>query len=263
MMHVRRVFRWFALFVAFGACTAHASTSSSEITEMWWNPGETGWGVNVVLQRDVAFLTFFVYDAMGNPVWYTSDAQLATTGLAVWTGKLYATNGPWFGGPFAAGNVNVRRAGSVSFTLSALDQAELTYTVDGITVTKNLQRQTWTNEDYTGDYLGGYSVTNANCTNAGLNGIEEAGGVLSVVQNGAAISVSSVTPVASCTYGGTYTQTGKLGQVDGSFNCSNGIQGSFVLVEMTPTISGFTGRISGQNQFCRFSGYLGGVRRSR
>jgi len=35
-----------------------------------------------------------------------------------------------------------------------------------------------------------------------------------------------------------------------------------VLVEMTPTVSGFTGRIVGQNQFCQFSGYLGGIRRS-
>ncbi|HSU44783.1 MAG TPA: hypothetical protein VLN42_11260 [Casimicrobiaceae bacterium] len=263
MMHARRVFRWFALFVAFGACTAHASTSSSEITEMWWNPGETGWGVNVVLQRDVAFLTFFVYDAMGNPVWYTSDAQLATTGLAVWTGKLYATNGPWFGGPFAAGNVNVRRAGSVSFTLSALDQAELTYTVDGITVTKNLQRQTWTNEDYSGGYLGGYSIANTNCFPAHGNGIEEVAGLVAVAQNGSAISITVSAALDTCTFGGAYSQTGKLGQVNGNYSCTSGVQGSFALVEMTPTISGFTGRIVGRNQSCDFAGALGGVRRAQ
>jgi hypothetical protein len=262
MMHARRIFRWFALFVAFGACTANASSSSSEITEMWWNPGESGWGVNVVLQRDVAFLTFFVYDAMGNPVWYTSDARLATTGAAVWTGNLYATSGPWFGGPFPAGNVHVRPAGSVSFTLSALDEAALTYTVDGVTVTKNVQRQTWTNEDYSGDYLGGYSITNTNCAPANGNGIEEVGAFLTVAQNGSAISITATTSAAVCTFGGTYSQTGKLGQVNGNYSCTSGVQGAFSLVEMTPTISGFTGRIVGQNQSCDFAGSLGGIRRA-
>jgi hypothetical protein len=264
MMHIRRLSQWFVLLLAVGACTAHASTSSSEISEMWWSPGESGWGVNVVLQHDVAFLTFFVYDATGNPVWYTSNAQLATTGEAVWTGKLYATTGPWFGGPFRAGNVHVRQAGSVSFTLAALDEAVLTYTVDGVTVTKNnLQRQTWTNEDYSGDYLGGYSITNANCSPANGNGIEEVGGLLSVQQNGSAISITATTAAAVCTFGGTYSQTGKLGQVNGNYSCTSGVQGAFALVEMTPTISGFTGRIVGQNAFCDFAGTLGGIRRAQ
>jgi len=50
--------------------------------------------------------------------------------------------------------------------------------------------------------------------------------------------------------------------VTGSYACSTGVQGSFSLVEMMPTISGFTGRIVGQNQFCQFSGTLGGIRRA-
>jgi len=260
-MRVRRMLQVLAMVVAFGIATARASTSSSEITDQWWNPGESGWGVNVVLQGDVAFLTFFVYDSNGNPVWYTSDAHLATDGTAVWNGRLFATTGPWFGGPFTT-PVRGRQAGTVSFAIAALDLATLIYTVDGVSVTKTVQRQTWTLENLTGEYLGGYSVTNTNCTALTLNGVEETVGVLSVAQNGTAISMTAATSVASCTYGGAYSQAGKLGQVNGSYTCTNGVQGSFVLVEMTPTISGFTGRIVGQNQFCQFSGYLGGIRRS-
>ncbi|HEY6828094.1 MAG TPA: hypothetical protein VI259_14640, partial [Gemmatimonadaceae bacterium] len=78
-----------AVCMALAAGAARASTSSSEITDMWWNPGETGWGLNVILQRDVAFLTFFVYDTTGSPMWFTSDAHLATDGTAVWSGQLY------------------------------------------------------------------------------------------------------------------------------------------------------------------------------
>jgi hypothetical protein len=262
MKRVHGMLQSIVVFVALAFGTAQASTSSSEITDMWWNPGESGWGVNVILQNDVAFLTFFVYDTMGIPIWYTSDAHLVATGETVWTGKLYATNGPWFGGPFAAGNVKVRQAGTATFTVTALNQAVLTYSVDGVTVTKTLERQTWTNEDYTGEYLGSYSVTNTNCTVATLNGAEDVLGALSVTQNGAAASMTLTSGGTTCTYSGTYVQTGKLGEVDGNFACTNGVQGSFALGELTPTISGFTGRIVGQNQYCQFSGYFGGVRRA-
>jgi hypothetical protein len=259
---VRRILPCLAFCIVLGMGSACASTDSSEITDMWWNPGESGWGVNVILQRDVAFLTFFVYDRAGNPVWYTSPAR-RTTGDAAWTGPLYATNGPWFGGPFPAGNVGVRQAGTVTFAIASLDQATLAYTVDGVAVTKLVQRQTWTSEDYSGEYLGGYSVDNANCNPITRNGIEEAGGTLSVRQNGSAITVTAATTLWTCTYNGTYSQTGKLGEVTGSYACNNGVQGSFDLVEMTPTISGFTGRITGQNQFCQFSGSFGGLRRAQ
>ena len=264
MKVIDRLLQVAVLSMALAIGSARASTSISEITDMWWNPGESGWGVNVILQRDVAFLTFFVYDKSGNPVWYTSATKLSTAGgNAVWTGTLYATTGPWFGGPFSAGNVGVRPAGTVTFAIAALNEATLTYSVDGVTVVKNVERQTWTNEDYTGEYLGGYSVVNTNCNPAARNGVEEVGGSLSVSQNGSAITLTATTADATCTYNGTYVQTGKLGQVTGNYSCNNGVQGAFDLAEMLPTISGFTGRVSGQNQFCQFSGSFGGFRRSQ
>ena len=94
--------------------------------------------------------------------------------------------------------------------------------------------QTWTNEDYSGDYLGGYSITNTNCFPANGNGIEEVAALLAVAQNGSAMSITATTSVATCTFGGTYSQTGKLGQVNGNYSCTSGVQGSFALVEMTP-----------------------------
>jgi hypothetical protein len=43
---------------------------------MWWNPDESGWGVNVILQKDMGYIAFFVYDSAQNPVWCTSDVHL-------------------------------------------------------------------------------------------------------------------------------------------------------------------------------------------
>ena len=249
-----------ALVLLVASAPARASSATSEITDMWWNPDEAGWGVNVVLQNDVAFLTFFVYDATHVPIWYTSDAYVG--GNLAWTGKLYQTTGPWFGGPFPPANVTVRQAGTVSFALTALNQATLTYTVDGVTVTKTVQRQTWANENYTGNYLGGYSFRDVNCNPNSLNGVEEAGGLMAVTHNGSSLTVALATAGGSCTFAGNYSQTGKLGQVSGNFSCATGAQGTFTMFEMTPTISGFTGRVVGASQFCQFDGFLGGITRS-
>ena len=182
-MRFRKCLQACALALVVASAPAGASSATSEITDTWWNPSESGWGVNVILQNNVAFLTFLVYDATHTPIWYTSDAYLGDN--FAWTGKLYQTTGPWFGGPFPPANVALRQVGTVSFAVTASNQATLTYTVDGVTVTKTVERQTWANENYTGNYLGGYSV------------------------------------------------------------------------------SGFTGRVTGASQFCQFSGFLGGVTRSR
>lgn len=244
---------------------AHASTNSSEITDMWWNPAESGWGVNIVLQNDVAFMTFFVYDSQRHPVWYTSDVHFQGAngaGALVWTGNLYATEGPWFGGSFTP-NATSRPGGTVTFALSSLNQATLTYSVDGVPVTKSLQRQTWTNEDYSGTYAGGYSIRQYGCNPASLNGTDEQVGSISISQTGSSVTFILANSAGTCTFSGTYTQTGKLGRAQGTYSCSNTAQGTFNAVEMTPTISGFTARVSGQNQYCQWSGYLGGIVRAQ
>src|SRR5512139_1227954 len=94
-----------ACCVALGGTTAVGSTYSTEITDMWFNPAESGWGVNITLQREVAFMTFFVYDASQSPVWYTAELRPLGSAPFTWSGPLYATRGPWFGGPFPPAGV--------------------------------------------------------------------------------------------------------------------------------------------------------------
>lgn len=243
------------------ALSVPASTNTSEITDMWWNSSKSGEGFNIILQNDVAFVTFFVYDVNMNPVWYT--AELHYQGNYVWSGALYATKGPWFGGPFNPALVTIRQAGTATFSLTFLNRATLTYSVDGVASILTLERQTWTNENYTGTYAGGYSVRMSGCVPANLNGIQEVAGLLTVSQNGANISVSAVALGGACSFGGAYSQNGKLGEVDGTYSCTDGTLGNFQLLEMTPTISGFTARASGHNQFCQWSGYFGGISRAQ
>lgn len=252
-----------AIFGSIGASqTIQASTYSTDITDMWWNEAEAGWGVNVILQNNLAFVTFFIYDTNRKPVWYT--AQLADQGSLTWTGGLYATTGPWFGGPFPSSAVTTRQAGTATFALQFIDRAAFSYTVDGVTVSKALTRQTWTNENYSGNYAGGYSIRASGCNPGYLNGVNEAAGYLTVTQSGTSFSMFTNSNLGTCTFGGTYSQAGKLGEVDGTYSCSSGERGNFTMFEMTPTISGFTARVQGSNQYCaQWLGYAGGISRAQ
>jgi hypothetical protein len=146
--------------------------------------------------------------------------------------------------------------------LQGLNQATLTYSVDGVPVTKSVQRQTWASENYTGSYAGGFSVRLSGCVPSSLNGIEEEIGLVSVSHVGNSLSLTVSVPGESCSFTGTYTQYGKLGQVVGNYTCTTGINGTFTAYDLTPTISGFTARVQGTNQYCSsWSGHFGGLTR--
>jgi hypothetical protein len=120
-------------------------------TDLWWNPAESGWGVTVDHQQNFMFLTFFVYQANGSPYWVTANLQkVGTGGLAtlpqVFTGPVYQTNGPYFGGPFNPAAVTQQQVGTATFTASSnYLSATLQYSVNGVNVTKSIQRQTLVN----------------------------------------------------------------------------------------------------------------------
>ena len=112
-------------------------------------------------------------------------------------------------------------------------------------------------------YAGGYSIHLTGCVPSTLNGIQEVAGLLSVNQIGASVTIAATTIGASCNFSGTYTQMGKLGTVDGNYSCTDGANGIFQILEMTPSVSGFTARVRGQNQYCNWSGYFGGISRAQ
>lgn len=86
---------------------------AGQYSDLWWNPQESGWGVNVVQQLETAFVTLFVYAPDGSPTWYVAPAARIThhgTGGPLFTGTLYRTRGPWHGGPFDPAQVQATAA---------------------------------------------------------------------------------------------------------------------------------------------------------
>ena len=122
--------------------TGAATSGGSNFTALWWNPNESGWGLNVNQQSDTVFATLFTYDTNGTPMWLVMSAG-ARTGGDTFSGELYRTTGPVFNAvPFTPiTGANVTRVGTMTLAFSGSNAGTLSYSVNGVNVTKSIQKQ--------------------------------------------------------------------------------------------------------------------------
>jgi hypothetical protein len=115
------------------------------MTSLWWNPNESGWGLNLNQQGSTMFGTLFTYDAARAPMWLVMSGGLLQADGVTFTGDLYRTTGPAFNAnPFTPiGAANVTRVGTMSVSFSQANAGTLSYSVNGVSVTKNIQRQVY------------------------------------------------------------------------------------------------------------------------
>ena len=247
-----------ALLLATG--TGAMAQGSGDASDLWWNPAESGWGVNISQQGDMVFATLFVYGASRQPVWYVASA-MARTGASTFSGPLYETQGP----PFAAASfdpsqVGVREVGTATLALQGPHQATLTYSVDGATVTKSITRQSFRPNDIGGTYLGAFVGTYSACAGTGIDGYREEVADIVVTQTGTAVEIEARFQNETCRYTGTYAQSGRSGRIDGRVDCGTGDIGAFTATEVIANGLVLGVQANAEYRSCRWSGRLGGVR---
>jgi hypothetical protein len=114
---------------------------------LWWHSpagSESGWGLNLAQQGKVIFATWFTYNAAGNPLWLSMTANFtnATATTNVYSGTLVQSTGPAFDSvPFSPALVRSVVVGSGVLTFTDLNDGTFTYSVAGVTQTKNITRQ--------------------------------------------------------------------------------------------------------------------------
>ena len=251
-----------ALFAntAFAESPYPKTSVTTDFSDLWWNPAESGWGMQLVQQDNVVFATVFVYATDGNPTWVT--AQLTYNGGGVFTGPLYATTGPYFGGVFNPANVGIRQAGSMTFTALSVQSGTVSYSVDGVSVSKQLQRQTLKADNYNGAYYIALNLTQSACSNPANNGSLTGALGISISQTATAMSmVWAFTTNDVCTYNGSYSQSGKFGRFSGPYSCTTGETGNMTFFEMTNRIGMLSGRLAGQSDTagCAYTGRFTGI----
>ncbi len=195
-----------------------ANAFSTDLTGLWYNPQESGWGVNIIQQAEVLFVTMFVYDSSNKPIWFSgSDVSFASVdaqGGFTFTGALYQTTGSYYGANYNPVQSSVTQVGTVSLRFASYTTGTMTYTVNGVTVVKNIIPQTWRANDMTGNYVGTMVGATA-CTLP----LPQPTGLLNVhiTQSGlnANLQITDATG-AQCTLTGTVSPFGKLADVDGA-----------------------------------------------
>jgi hypothetical protein len=108
--------------------------------DLWWNPAESGWGINFAHQGDILFATLFTYGADGRSQWFVMSRGDRAGGTQTFEGTLYRTTGP----PFDASPwrpIALTAVGTMRVVFTDGRTAALTYTVDGVEVRKQVSRQ--------------------------------------------------------------------------------------------------------------------------
>ena len=251
-----------SVVLCIAAGNARATSFTTDQSDLWFIPSESGWGMQLVQRDDIIFATLFVYGPNNQPTWYVSTMQY--TGNLTWTGPLYATTGPYFGTfPFNASTVTATQVGSMTWSAPLVESGTLTYTVNGVTVNKNVVRQTLVNDDYNGTYPGALHFTYTGCANPANNGTFETYAAISVIQSGSSVTLGYANEAGgSCSFVGTFSQAGQFGKMVGNYSCSSGDTGTFNMFEMNAGFNFITGRLTlaSTNIGCQGNGYFGGVR---
>ena len=256
------------------AMPARATTYSIDLTDIWWaGPTEDGWGVTVSQQGEVIFATFFIYGADRSARWFSAALfpVASPAGLTVFSGDMFRSTGSFYG----AANFTkdpATKVGTVTMSFNSASTATLTYTIDGVSVTKQILRQTFRNTNLTGDYTGGLVSNRTSCTNAALNGFADVQGQLTVTHTDPSIVLqvgftATDGSAGSCVFRGVYVPSGRLGTISsGTWSCVAGnatvVQGvSFSMTNIDAQLNGFHGNFVATDQGqCLYNGRFGAVR---
>jgi hypothetical protein len=280
-MRTLRCLAWMAC--ALSSAQAGAAISPDP-TGLWYDPAESGWGLSLSQQGDKLFAVLFVYDPANRPVWYVAsdiDTPSGTnfTPLVSVSGKLYRTSGPWFGGAFDPNAVTMTEVGTLTLGFRQPDAQPLgiTYVIDGTTVQKTAQPQTFGTAaaNLVGNFEGGLQIM-------GKSSIACADLALAPPASMAFKFQGTATGLGQfrllwgrgdtfCAASGRYTQKGQFGSLSGRVGCAanSSVDISSVPAAGDPQLQldnlvinehGFSGAATVQSGACTYTGAIGGVR---
>ena len=125
--------------------SADASSSSSNYSDIWWNPLESGWGLTIADHQTQLFAVWYTYRQDGSPTWFVIPGGTFTAGRRLFAGDIYQTTGPPYTGAFDATQVRATKVGTANIDFAppglAAGSALFTYSVGSVSGSKQIQRQ--------------------------------------------------------------------------------------------------------------------------
>jgi hypothetical protein len=252
------------------ASDAHAHA----LTDLWWNPGESGWGLNVVHENNRLVVTLYVHDAAKKPRWY-GGALLrygnTAAGDPEFLGDLFETDGTPFSTPWNPADVQRRWVGQVKFRARPGGTAAFEYAIDGVTVLKPVQRFTIDDDRFEGAHFATLMRRYGDCAGS-VDRVEVEHGLLAIDRQSGVPGTSQRLIVdmalvdgtrAICSFGGRFERYGRSGGMQGNYACSDGSAGPVEFKNIEFDSFGFSARFTAVHPTCgEFGGVLSGVRTS-
>ena len=221
-----------ARIVIAAICIATSSSPRASGTSYegnWWNPNESGWGVNFAHQGSIIFGSWFIYGPDGKPYWVTSDLH-QNGASTTFTGTVYATSGtPYTTPAFSSGDTKIAAVGSVTAAFTGANQLTLTYTINGTSSTKTLSRFTLTSIGIAGDYEGYTMGGRPFMVGAG----DPTSFTVTASANGAFFLEQASFHSGTCRFTGTYAQVGNRIAGSGTYQCSDFTTGTWSTDDLT------------------------------
>ena len=115
----------------------------NDVTDIWWNEAESGWGLTLAQHGNNVFGVWFTYGLDGKPLWVTLPG-VTFTAASAFNGSLYSVTGPYYGTvPFNSAAVVATPAGNASLSFNAPNGGSGTFasTLNGFNQTKTITRQ--------------------------------------------------------------------------------------------------------------------------
>ena len=149
------------------------ASATPNYTDIWWNPAESGWGINLNHQSDTIFASLFTYFSDGKGLWLVATMTKQSNGS--YTGPLYRTVGPTFNAsPWTS--TTATQIGTMTVTFAGTT-GTLVYSVNGTTVTKTIQRQVFSGASPTCTFTTGSRAAATNYQDLWWNSAESGWGV--------------------------------------------------------------------------------------
>ena len=124
--------------------TRYLGTAGGAIdyTDLWWNPNEAGWGLNLIQHPSrIIFGVWYTYAPDGKRTWFVIPNGQWTADNT-YTGPIYQTAGPSAAvNPFDASKVVRVPVGSATLRFSDANNGTFTYDINGVGGTRSITRQ--------------------------------------------------------------------------------------------------------------------------
>ena len=234
-----------AALLAGATQAAHAGTYS----DLWFNPQQPGWGVQVTEQVETAFITFFTYGPDGKPTWYfASNAQVVaysgSGAYPVFDGELYRSEGTYHAQPYKSSDNRVVPVGRIQLEVLDRNRMRVFYKVGDVTGTREVSRLSIAQPIDLTNYTATLALRQVvNGQPLGTLSLQADMLVHLDPETGAAFVRTDDQLGRRCEYRGPYEVIGKLVRASGTYTCTFGDQrqGTFEITDLEATAHGVTG----------------------